>query len=87
VFAVMAWFRCLTSSLVFGRPALTVLGSFLATRDCGWRVRKRDRLWVADWRGPGRPGFAREVDAQTGRSRRMIPAGRSPVGIGGHSIR
>lgn len=38
-------------------------------------------LWVADWRGPGRAGFAREVDAHTGRTIRLVRAGISPVGI------
>ncbi len=41
----------------------------------------RSTLWVADWRGPGRPGFVRERDARTGRILRTFPAGTSPVGI------
>jgi hypothetical protein len=38
-------------------------------------------VWVADWRGPGSAGFAREVDAHTGRTIQLIPAGISPLGI------
>jgi hypothetical protein len=38
-------------------------------------------VWVADWRGPGSAGFAREVNARTGRTIRLIPAGISPSGI------
>jgi hypothetical protein len=41
----------------------------------------RSVLWVADWRGPGRPGFVRQRDARTGRILRTFPAGTSPVGI------
>lgn len=38
-------------------------------------------VWVADWRGPRSAGFAREVDAHTGRTIRLTPAGISPLGI------
>ncbi len=38
-------------------------------------------VWVADWRGPGSAGFAREVDVRTGRTIRLTAAGVSPVGI------
>ena len=38
-------------------------------------------VWVADWRGPGSAGFAREVDAHTGHTIRLTPAGVSPLGI------
>jgi hypothetical protein len=38
-------------------------------------------VWIADWRGPGSSGFAREVDAHTGRTIRLTPAGISPLGI------
>jgi hypothetical protein len=38
-------------------------------------------VWVADWRGPGSAGFAREVNARTGRTIRLVPAGISPSGI------
>lgn len=41
----------------------------------------RSSVWVADWRGPGLAGFAREVDARTGRTIRLAPAGISPIGI------
>jgi hypothetical protein len=41
----------------------------------------RSALWVADWRGPGRPGFVRERDARTGRIVRTFPAGTSPFAI------
>ncbi|MGH3009868.1 MAG: hypothetical protein ACRDLM_10765 [Gaiellaceae bacterium] len=41
----------------------------------------RSSLWVADWRGPGRAGFAREVGAHTGRTIRLTRAGISPLGI------
>ncbi|HET8607944.1 MAG TPA: hypothetical protein VFL66_13070 [Gaiellaceae bacterium] len=41
----------------------------------------RSTLWLADWRGPGRPGFAREVDARSGRTLRTIAAGTSPVAV------
>jgi hypothetical protein len=41
----------------------------------------RSSVWVADWRGPGLAGFAREVDVRTGRTIRLAPAGISPVGI------
>jgi hypothetical protein len=38
-------------------------------------------MWVADWRGPGSGGFAREVDAHTGHTIQFSPAGISPFGI------
>jgi hypothetical protein len=41
----------------------------------------RSSVWVADWRGPGLAGFAREVDVRTGRTIKLAPAGISPVGI------
>lgn len=41
----------------------------------------RSVLWVADWRGPGRPGFVRERDSRTGRILRTFSAGMSPFGI------
>jgi hypothetical protein len=41
----------------------------------------RSTVWVADWRGPGSLGFAREVDVNAGRTIRLTPAGISPVGI------
>lgn len=41
----------------------------------------RSTVWVADWRGPGVIGFAREVDLRTGRTIELAAAGASPVGI------
>jgi hypothetical protein len=41
----------------------------------------QSNVWVADWRGPGSAGFARELDAHTGRTIRLTQAGISPLGI------
>lgn len=38
-------------------------------------------VWVANWRGPGSAGFAREIDARTGKTIQLVPAGISPLGI------
>lgn len=38
-------------------------------------------VWVADWRGPGSAGYARQVDAHTGRTIKLAAAGISPFGI------